>query len=1029
MRGLAGPHRVSYRALKNIDNSLGREKDSGGAHMTPERWQQVKEIFNSAIKYRPEDRSIFLSHACSGDEALRSEVESLISSHEKEGSFIDEPAYAVAAELLVNENSDLQSGYSIGNYEVLSFISRGGMGEIYLAQDKRLNRKVALKLLPGAFTKDTDRLRRFEQEARAASALNHPNIITIYEIFQSDSTHVIATEFIEGETLRQRLARTWLSVPEALNIAIQIADALAAAHKAGIVHRDIKPENVMLRPDGYVKILDFGLAKLSEEPAAPDAAEALTIQVRTGSGFVLGTAGYMSPEQARGLVVDSRSDIFSLGAVIYEMLARRKPFEGETASDTMAAILKSDPTPLPHIVPQLPAELVRIVTKSLRKDREERYQVVKELWLDLKTLKQELEFQAKLDRSVQSDGGDGSNGAPDRATTTNIQLHPTETRSAINTITESLTIEIKRHKFGASVVLATVLAVIALGTFGIYKLVTRTPPVARFQNIGLSRVTNSGDVIDATLSPDGKYIVYVRSDRNYQSLWIRQVSTANDKEIVPSAHVGFFGITFSPDGSEVYYAVKVKLDTGTLYRIPSLGGPAVKVLEHIDTPISFAPDGKRFVFVRGSYPNPGESALVIANVDGSNEQILVVRKRPDRFTPLFFTGPSWSPDGKLIAATVMTSARVCNVLAFPVDGGPEQMLTREPWPFAARVQWLPDMSGLLVVAGDGINVSQHWMLSYPDGEKRRITNDLSAYRVISLTADGQKLATIQIDGLINLWVAPEGDATRAVRLPTGNVGFYASAGNNLSWTRDDRVVYMSNEGGVPDIWIADPNGANRKQLTTQGATSPVATSDGKYIVFISARDGILAIWRMNIDGSNPVRLTNGPSDVYPSLTPDGKWVYYTDNDGAKPTLWKVSIDGGTPVQVLDHLASSAVVSPDGKLLAYSYPESQDPFAPPNRVAVVNLADNSPVTTFSFGPSSTVPTLIQWSADGKSVHYSVNTNSVSNVWSQALAGGEPTQVTDFKDSLMTGFAWSKDGKLFASMRGSLLRDAVLIADLR
>jgi serine/threonine protein kinase len=998
--------------------------------MTPERWQQVKEIFDSAIKYLPEQRAVFLSQACSGDDQLRSEVESLITSHEKEGSFIDEPAYYAAAELLA-EKSELSPGYTIGNYDVLSFISRGGMGEVYLANDKRLSRKVALKLLPSAFTRDNDRLRRFAQEARAASALNHPNIITIYEIFQADSTHVIATEFVEGETLRQRLGRSGLSLTETLNIAIQIADALAAAHKAGIIHRDVKPENVMLRPDGYVKVLDFGLAKLSEETTGAVAGEAPTLQVRTGSGFVLGTAGYMSPEQARGLSVDNRSDIFSLGAVMYEMLARRKPFEGETPSDTMAAILKSEPTPLPHIVPQLPSELVRIVNKSLRKDREERYQVVKDLWLDLKALKQELEFQAKLDRSVPSENGDGLTGTVDRAhsTATGGRVDATETRSAINAITDSLSIEIKRHKVGVAVVLAIVLAVIGLGAFGIYKLANRKPEIGAFQNIHLARLTNSGDVIDATISPDGKYLVYVRSDRNQQSLWIRQVSTANDKEIVPQSAVGFFGITFSPDGEDVYYAIKARLDTGTLYRVPLLGGPSVKVLEKIDGPISFAPDGKRFVVLRGNYPNTGDSALVIANVDGSNEQTLAVRQRPDRLSPIFFTGPSWSPDGKLIAATVITSPRLCNVVVFSVADGREQVLTREPWTFASRVQWLPDMSGLLVVAGEGVNTSQQWILSYPGGEKRRVTNDLSAYRVISLTGDGRKLATIQVDGLINLWVAPEGDATRAVRLGTGNVGFYASGGNNLCWTVDNRVVYMSNEGGVPDVWIADPSGANRKQLTINGGGSPVATSDGKYIVFVSSRDGKLAVWRMNVDGGNPVRLSKGPIDVYPSLTPDGKWVVYIDNAGAKPTMWKVSIDGGTPVQVSDHVASSAVVSPDGKMLAYSYPESYDPYAPPNRVTVVNFADLTPVTTFVFGASSTVPTLIQWSPDGKSILYTVNREGVSNVWSQSISGGEPKQVTFFKDSLMTGFAWSSDGKMFAATRGSLLRDAVLITDLR
>src|SRR5215470_1562607 len=376
--------------------------------MTPERWQQVKAIFNSAIKYDPRERNSFLSEACADDSVLRSEVESLIASHEKSGSFIDAPAYQAPDALFEDEKSELKPRQKLGSFEVISFISRGGMGEVYLAQDQRLNRKVALKLLPAAFTRDSDRLRRFEQEARAASALNHPNIITIYEISQAGSTHVIATEFVEGETLRERLSHTRLTLSESLNIAIQVADALAAAHKAGIIHRDIKPENIMLRPDGYVKILDFGLAKLNEQVPATVAAEAPTIQVRTGAGVVMGTAGYMSPEQARGLAVDNRSDIFSLGAMMYEMISCRKPFAGDTASDTLASILKTEPAPLSQIIPGLPSELNRIVAKSIRKDREERYQVVKDLLLDLKALREELDFQQKLERSVVPDGSSES---------------------------------------------------------------------------------------------------------------------------------------------------------------------------------------------------------------------------------------------------------------------------------------------------------------------------------------------------------------------------------------------------------------------------------------------------------------------------------------------------------------------------------------------------------------------------------------------------------------------------------------------
>jgi eukaryotic-like serine/threonine-protein kinase len=992
--------------------------------MTPERWQQVKQIFNSAMSYSPEQRGLFISQACSGDEALRSEVESLIASHERSGNFIDEPAFAQAAAFLANDNSELKPGQSLGSYEVLSFISRGGMGEVYLAEDKRLGRKVALKLLPSSFTKDDDRLRRFEQEARAASALNHPNIITIFEIREAGSSHIIATEFVEGETLRTRLNRTPLSVTEALDIAIQVADALAAAHKAGIIHRDIKPENIMLRPDGYVKVLDFGLAKLSEQASPAVAAEAPTIQVRTGSGIVIGTAGYMSPEQARGLGVDNRSDIFSLGAVIYEMLARRKPFEGDTPSDTLAAILKTEPPSLSRIIPGVPSELTRIVTKCLKKDREERYQVVKDLWLDLKALKQELDFQ-------RSRGGDVPAGAG-AAEPTGIfsEPRPTAERSGIGTITESLSIEIKRHKFGAAVAVLLIAALLAAGGFGVYKLLNRENAVAHFSDFNLARLTNSGNAIDATISPDGKYIVYVLSDRSSQSLWIRQVSTANDKLIVQPAPVGFFGVTFSPDGNDLYYVIKQNLDRGTLYRIPVLGGIPVKLSEALDGPVSFSPDGKQFVFVRGNHPSTGSSALIIANADGTNERELIVKNFPERFSPIFFTGPAWSPDGKIVAATVATVGSDTRVVGFSVTDGKEQNLSQQSWPFAARTQWLPDMSGVLVVAGENAASAQLWLINHPEGTTRRVTNDLSQYRALGLTQDGKMLTTVQSQGLVNLWTVRDGDATKATRLPTGNVSFYSSSGNNVSWTVDGRIVFVSNEGGEANIWITKPDGSERKQLTANGAMnfSPIVTPDNKYIIFAVWRDGKKRLWRMNLDGSNPVQLTSGIGDSFPSITPDSRSVIYTAS-GPKPTLWKVSIDGGTPVQVMDHHATMGVVSPDGKFIAYTYPESADVLAPPNRLAVIPIEGGQPVKTFSVPATGTVLAVIQWANDGDSILYTVTGNNVTNIWSQPLDGGQAKQATDFKEMLMTGFAWSRDGKQLACTRGNLVRDAVLIRDLR
>src|ERR1043165_3571739 len=596
--------------------------------MTPERWQKAKKIFEAAMKRDRNSRAEFIAAQCDGDEEIRREVSSLIESHERTGTFIDAPAYQAAAKFFGDEKSELERGDVVGSYEILSFISRGGMGEVYLGHDRRLGRKIALKILPSSFTKNQERLRRFEQEARSASALNHPNIITIYEILKTESTHVIATEFVEGETLRQRLSDSKLELSEALNIAIQVADALAAAHKAGIVHRDNKPENMMIRQDGYVKVLDFGLAKLSEEVPSVSADEAPTRQVRTGSGVIIGTAGYMSPEQARGKPVDARSDIFSLGSVIYEMITRRKPFDGETPSDVLASILKTEPPPVSQLLEDAPPELTRIVAKALKKNRDERYQVTSDLLLDLKTLKQDLEFQARL-QSAGSGITVHKSAAAATANAAAAAASPTADGTVAATmISQALSVELKRQRFRFGVFAAAALVILVGVGFGLYKLLNR-PTRAHFQAISVARVTNSGKVIDARLSHDGKYLVYSFSDAGKQSVWIRQVSTANDKVIVPPEPVGLFGITISRDDHDLYYVVKRNYDSGTLYRVPLLGGTPTKLLERIDGAVSLSPDGKQLAFLRASYPTEIESALMVANSDGSGERALVVKKKPE----------------------------------------------------------------------------------------------------------------------------------------------------------------------------------------------------------------------------------------------------------------------------------------------------------------------------------------------------------------------------------------------------------------
>ena len=400
--------------------------------MKAERWQQVNDLFQSAAERAPEERAAFLDEACHGDEGLCREVESLLASYERAENFIESPAFEVAPELLTNDRAGALVGELIGHYRIESLIGVGGMGEVYLARDERLGRKVALKLLPKHLTADETQLTRFKTEARSASALNHPNILTVYEIGAERNRHFIATEFIEGITLRASLACGRMNLHAGLEIALQVASALAAAHETGVVHRDIKPENIMLRPDGYVKVLDFGIAKLTEQRSASGHYEVGTTAVlETRPGLVLGTGRYMSPEQTRGQKVDARSDIWSLGVVLYEMVGGIPPFRGETPSDCIASILKTEPPPLSGVLSDVPLKLESILQKALRKNSDERYQTIKEMLADLRNLKGEPEAEG--------------------------------TSPQIKARAESIVSKIKGHKRG--VLLALAAAILAAGAF------------------------------------------------------------------------------------------------------------------------------------------------------------------------------------------------------------------------------------------------------------------------------------------------------------------------------------------------------------------------------------------------------------------------------------------------------------------------------------------------------------------------------------------------------------------------------------
>jgi len=937
----------------------------------------------------------------------------------------------------------LSAGTSLGHYEVRRLLGAGGMGEVYLAEDLRLRRKVALKLLPEDFTANKERLLRFEREAFAASSLNHPNILTIYEIGAEGEHHFIVTEFIEGESLRTYTERTRLELREILDIGIQVASALAAAHEAGVVHRDVKPENIMVRRDGIVKVLDFGLAKLTEkfsiDPEAPTRA-----LVNTGTGMVMGTVSYMSPEQARGIEVDARTDIWSVGILLYEMLTGRVPFTGNTTSDVIASILKTTPVALSRVDGAIPQRLDEVVTKALEKDREERYQGIRDLLVDLRKLKKTIEFQAELERSEptpfpktadrQIKQTAKESASPGLSTST-IAAQPTSN-------VEYILGNVKQHK---RVVLAGLLLLVtaAAGIFLWFSRANRNESSASepsFASVKLTRLTGTGKATHAAISPDGNYVVHVVNDSGKQSLWVRQVATSSNVQIVPPAEVNYWGITFSRDGTYVYYVFRPRgAGVGFLFRVSTLGGSAVKLVGDVDSPVTLSPDGKQIAFVRWN-PRQGDNAVWIANVDGSAERRLAIRKDPEQFgAPAGSfdegSGPSWSPDGKIIACSLTTTengVKSRNIVAIDSTDGSQKLVSSQKWASIGRLTWLTNGIGLLLTARDQASRSynQIWYVSYANGQARQVTNDLNNYTDVTLTSQSSTIAVIKSDLQSHLWMAPEGDAGRAKQIGSSQ---YEGVGG-VAIGPDGKIAYVSAVGGNNlDMWIADADGSNARQLTSDAYAeiNPAVSPDGRYIVFASNRTSDYHLWRINIDGTDARQLTNGDGEHSAAFAPDGRWIIYYSLRG-RDYLWKMPVEGGNALKLGDFDSSWPTVSPDGKHIAawtYSDYVQEGLTTSRNQLLILSFETGQTVKLLEVPHSSQSTSNLQWTADGRSVMFVDARSGVANIWSQPIDGGAPKQLTSFKSGLITSFAWSRDGKQLVCSRGSVTSDVVLMTDIQ